>query len=234
MGERMNPDDVVGKSRRNLMVVATGIVAVWALGIPLDGRLVGAVNLGEVEPWRAWACTLVVLGYFWLRFHLAPDQAGPRKEFRNTKAAELRSSFDAHVEEQFRGLAQRGTRTVHFQLTGPDLPGAIGNVLIDIKWTDRYRSGKAGFLVYDMEQDLINYDRPTGTGKTEFTVARRAIVGLWLKVHARRLQPHNLTWNGLELSLPYLLALFAAGVCAWKLAVSLYYSFPFVRQLLSA
>ncbi|WP_448684783.1 hypothetical protein [Achromobacter xylosoxidans] len=230
----MNPDDVVGKSRRNLMVVATGIVAVWALGIPLDGRLVGAVNLSEVEPWRAWACTLVVLAYFWLRFHLAPDQTGPRKAFRDAKAAELRSSFDAYVEKQFSHLGKRGGRTVHFQLMGPDLPGAIGNVLVDIKWTRRYRSGKAGFLVYEVEQDLVNYDRPNGRGKTEFTVARRSIVGVWLKVHARRLQPQNLTWNGLELSLPYLLALLAAAVCAWKLALSLYHTFPFVRQLLPA
>lgn len=231
----MDPDDVVGKSRRNLMVVATGIVAVWALGIPLDGRLVGAVNLSEVEPWRAWACTSIVLAYFWLRFHLAPDQSGPRAEYRKKKAAELRSSFDAHIEHQFSRLAELGNRTVDFQLSGPDVPGAIGGSLVDIKWNRPYRSGKAGYLVYEiLEQELINFDRPTGVGKTDFTVTRRAIVAIWLKVHARRLRLRNLTWSGLELSLPYALALLAAAVCAWKFAASVYYSFPFVRQLLLA
>ncbi|WP_025139018.1 hypothetical protein [Achromobacter sp. DH1f] len=230
----MDADDVAEKSRRNLMVVATGIVAVWALGIPLDGRLVGAVNLSEVEPWRAWGCTSLVLGYFWLRFHLAPDQAAPRAAFREEKNAELEESFNIYVDQQFKNLAERGSRTVNFQPVGPDTPGTIGRALVNLEWGSWFRSGQANYLTFDLEQDLIQWDRPTGMGKTSFKVAISAILGIWLKMHARRLRLRNLTWRGLELSLPYALALGAAAICAWKFALSLYNSFPFVRQLLSA
>ena len=82
----MDLDDVADKARRNLMVVSTGILAVWALGIPLDGKFVGAVDLSAVSPWRAWSATICVLVYFALRYRLSPSIS------EKLKAWNLRSS----------------------------------------------------------------------------------------------------------------------------------------------
>lgn len=97
----MELEDVAEKARRNLMAVASGILAVWALGIPLDGKLVGAVDLSAVEPWRAWIAALMVLTYFALRYHFAPTghEAAENVELRKEWGDRRRRSYRANRDQ---------------------------------------------------------------------------------------------------------------------------------------
>ncbi|CUI26077.1 hypothetical protein [Achromobacter xylosoxidans] len=225
-------DDVAEKARRNLMVVATGIITVAALGIPLDGRLVGAVNLNEVEPWRAWACTGTVLFYFWLRFHLAPSRSEARSHHKEKKAQELESRFKAFANDQFSRWTTKGARSLKVTLAGPYDPQSIGTSLVNVQWNPRFSGGTAHMMQYRIEDLGVNYDRPIGMGKLRFRVTPAARLWVWASVHITRLR--HLTWEGLELSLPHVLSGAAAAVCIWKFCSALYYSFPFMRHLLPA
>lgn len=72
-------DDVAGKTRRNLLAFASAIAAVGILDIPLDGKLIGAVDLSAVSPSAAWGVALAILLYLHLRYVFEPKTRRARK-----------------------------------------------------------------------------------------------------------------------------------------------------------
>ncbi|MNY09495.1 hypothetical protein D3C86_1424110 [compost metagenome] len=60
--------DEAGKTRRNLVVLSSAVVAIAFLEVPLQGSLIGAINLDKVDPKSAWIAVAVCLTYFLLRF----------------------------------------------------------------------------------------------------------------------------------------------------------------------
>lgn len=224
-------DDVAEKTRRNLMMVSTGILAVWALGIPLDGKLVGAVNLNEVEPWRAWACTLVVLSYFYIRFRRSPTYSSERSKYSREQLEQLRAKCVVVIDASYSAMTSGKKSSVTFILPelaqGYTLGGPVDYQPRGWKSTSPLeRQGSMGVDNVPPNGSQIL----AGIAMVRFTLPRSIVAKLWFQMHWERLRKIN--WSGLEVTLPTILAYTAAMVCIWKLAESVYCSFPFVRQLL--
>lgn len=244
----MELDDIAEKARRNLMMVSTGILAVWALGIPLDGKLVGAVDLSAVDPWRAWLTALVVLVYFTLRYHFAPIHSATPKRVDELQAWKARRknwfevSRDQELQSALADTACNGTPNSNgskFVFCFPSKPEGKNAKLLKtdlVKW-----NGRRGTLHSRWAQML---EEPIGPGttniigprfiseeqETRVAIRRRAYVRMHFEAWKHAYQP---SWNLLELSIPWFLAAGALIVCIWRIAASIYFSFPFVRQLLS-
>lgn len=231
-------DDVADKARRNLMVMSTGILAVFALGIPLDGKLVGAVDLSAVQPWRAWLVALIALVYFAARYHYAPEQAARWKEWKDRRQQKLQEL----MENEFVGALQdpmpKSTNKVLLHL--PEEPSEPGWRLarkspstwegskcsFDFKWIKNERDGVRRIRVRSLD----------GSEPQTTMVKGQAILSA---SHYRALRWESVrfaytpSWNLLEISVPWILAIPAAAVCVGHIVVSLCYDWPFVRQLLT-
>ena len=223
----MSLDDVAEKARRNLMILTTGILTVVALGIPLDGKLVGAVNLSEVEPTRAWICAIVALGYFYLRFRLSPSMQKVRAGYHQDKLTSRKTRDERYVTEQY-GKVKRGEKAkLHFEL--PPLPKSNyqpGNELVQgialEAETLRGRSGSIRFLWRLVEGVGIS-NLPAGEAKFHIPwhwTLRQNIAGHFGRVLRVR-------WGGLEVTLPSAMTLAALAVCVWKIGISREYWAPF-------
>lgn len=233
----MELDDVAEKARRNLMLVSTGILAVCALGIPLDGKLVGAVDLSAVEPWRAWAAATCVLVYFAARYYFAPSTAKEwapwrirRKKAANSLLTRIFSDALSQIPEATAGQIEvrwndlRSASKLKYTLaTLPTNRGRSGQ--FSYRWDYASVSDRA----VATPEERIQY--PTEVQLGDFTYSRST----YFKCHWQALrQAYKPSWELLELSFPWFLAFGALLICLWRLGTSLYYSFPFVRQLLSA
>ncbi|NYT37388.1 hypothetical protein ERD78_11675 [Allopusillimonas soli] len=71
-------DDVPEKTRRNLLVVSSALVLLWFLNAPLYGKATGLFDLSPGDAWRPWLAAVLVLAYFFLRFHTSPADAEER------------------------------------------------------------------------------------------------------------------------------------------------------------
>lgn len=231
-------DDVAEKARRNLMAVSSGIVAVWALGIPLDGKLVGAVDLGAVEPWRAWVAATCVLAYFAARYHLAPSTTKEWEPWRVRRTKDVSTQLRKTFQDAF-NLVPEATRT-RIRVTWQDMRGADELTYSINEPTGPLR--RRGQFTYAWHYSSFRHKDsgltlpdgtpcPTPALQGEFCFSRRYYFACqWRAIRAA----YKPSWQLLELSFPWALAFGAAAVCFWRLGVSLYYSFPFVRQLLTA
>lgn len=231
----MELDDVAEKARRNVMLVSTGILAVWALGIPLDGKLVGAVNLNEVQPWRAWTCATIVLIYFYLRFRLSPSVATARKEYLAFKKTQSRLRNEKYACDQFDTLVAKKQARLEFQVATPPRDGLVPDHAIrgfEIIWQPPTLAGQRGTLTYGWQFPESAGGSHQFYGHAEFFIPRWWLTQRTIREHMTRLT--DLTWAGLEVTLPTLLAIAALTVSLVKTALALYYEFPFVRQLLPA
>ncbi|CUJ82074.1 Uncharacterised protein [Achromobacter sp. 2789STDY5608615] len=233
----MDLDDVAEKARRNLMIVSTGILAVWALGIPLDGKLVGAVDLSAVAPWRAWLAASCVLVYFAARHYLAPATAKEWAPWSVRRKKSVTSQLDQSVGTVFRQIPESCEHEV--TVSWIDLRHDINmtfNVQIDV---DNRRRGTFYYTWFQLSKLTDDDGRrevsdatpsfPKETMQGEYAFTRR----FYLKCQWRAFrEAYKPSWELLELSFPWFLAIGASIVCACKLVASLfYYSFPFVRQL---
>lgn len=232
-------DDVAEKARRNLLVVSSGILAVWALGIPLDGKLVGAVDLSAVEPWRAWLAATAVLTYVAARYYFSPEAEKAWRSWRYRRRTFLTRSLTRTVEAAlkewpaqvdyvsftFTDHAPEQRPVVHPQ-DGIRVKGRHGEV--HHRWSNKSVTFKA-----PVGTDIIKWTPTAGDEMVvaKLTFPRRIYLRHILRAYRRAYEP---SWDLLELSFPWFLAAAALLVCIWRLVVSLYYSFPFVRQLLPA
>lgn len=241
-------DDVAEKARRNLMVISSGILAVALLGIPLDGKLVGAVDLSVVEPWRAWLTTLVVLVYFTLRFHFAPTSTDDAEGFNALQKWKYRrrqwylTKRDQLLKQALANIDKTGTPKsdgYHFAFHFPNRPEGEQLTLLEIgpcRWNGRqgtYASKWAQMLTDEkLKPGVTVFVGPKFIGEANETkVAIRPVAYFYMHLEAWN-HAYQPSWNLLELTIPWLLAAGAFLVCLWRIVVSLYYEFPFVRQLL--
>lgn len=244
----MELDDVAEKARRNLMMVSTGILAVWVLGIPLDGKLVGTVNLSAVEPWRAWFCVAVVLIYFALRYHYAPTSSDSPEKVDATQAwksrrrkwfvdnRELLINLSRGIYNSDGTPSSKGSQLT-FRI--PNRPEGERLALLEMSsciWNGRhgkYRCRWARVLKDETDPEVTMMATQFVGEEHQAEVAIRPLTYLGLHFRAWK-HAYKLSWPLLELSVPWMAAFVAAVVCICKLAASLYCSFPFVRQLLPA
>ncbi|ASC68600.1 hypothetical protein B9P52_31895 [Achromobacter denitrificans] len=245
----MELDDVAEKARRNLMMVATGILAVWALGIPLDGKLIGAVNLAAVEPWRAWLCVSLVLVYFALRYHFAPVDLKTARSVEKLQAWKSRrkSQYRTSREGLFKQLLALSTEDGTPRSNGPQMAFRFparppGNGMTLLQTGDCLWNGRSGKFPTRWNQLIrekmegggmvsVGYQPVGAEEDAEVTINRLVYLRLHFDAWKHAYQP---SWNLLELTIPWILATGAFIVCLWRIATSIYYSFPFVRQLLPA
>ncbi|MBP8322535.1 hypothetical protein KAF81_33375 [Pseudomonas aeruginosa] len=233
-------DDVAEKARRNLMVISTGILAVWALGIPLDGRLVGAVDLSAVDPWRAWSAAICVLVYFAMRYRLSPSISDKLKSWKLRRRDLLHTWSTETLNLQ--------VSKDHFRSASPDLKihwpyVPDDDVYVALKRAPIYR-GRGGYFEFcwdisrkpryfgeDAESPNEAREYPTDPIQVHFQFDWRFFLSMHWEAFKSAYRP---SWELLEFSVPWFLAFWALVVCLWRLGASLYYSFPFVRQLLPA
>lgn len=233
-------DDVAEKARRNLMVVAGGILAVWALGIPLDGKLVGAVDLSAVEPWRAWAAVTCVLMYFAARYYLAPSTAQEWSAWSRRRRAKLSEQLRKPLENAFEVPASNEHEV---QLKWEDCRADFGpNLGLSLPEMVTRRRGTFDYRWIHALDDLMPKAKSRDAALEELGIPVGELRGeyrfnlhFYFMCNLRALRhAYKPSWKLLELSFPWFVAFGAAIVCVYKLAISFYYEFPFVRQLLSA
>ncbi|WP_152546211.1 hypothetical protein [Bordetella bronchiseptica] len=230
-------DDVAEKARRNLIAVSTGICAVWALGIPLDGKLIGAVDLGAVQPWRAWATAIVVLIYFAARFHLAPETADARRGWAmRRKGAALTS-----VTDTFNTVLESTSQAADLAPAAPAIEPPAGGDWRTHSSNVGSIKGRRATLFVKWIRDNPNWKerRSFDEDTLRFEVSPIMSYGLcirwpaYVRIHLAALRAaYAPTWQLLEYTVPWLLAFAAAAICVGKLIVSLTYDAPFVTRLL--
>lgn len=234
----MDLDDVAEKARRNLMIVSTGILAVWALDIPLDGKLVGAVDLSAVQPLRAWLAATCVLAYFTARYNFSPNTAKDWAPWSRRRRDHITGALDRSIKKALGMIAGANDHEVVLNWTDiPDLTTRQGvNVSFQMS-VNHKRKGKFTYRWYyepprtDTRHNDERPPLPEGEFEGTYTFTYRFYAACqWSAARAA----YKLSWPLLELSLPWLLAIAAGIVCICKIAASIYYSFPFVRQLLPA
>lgn len=117
--------DEEGKTRRNLMVFSTGVLAVASLGIPLSGSTFLGLNLKDVDPMNAWVCALVVLVYLTLRYWFDPTFQKQKTQWTQ-RQKETRERFStALIRWSFRRWQLgRWWVPVSFALSAPPGKGA--------------------------------------------------------------------------------------------------------------
>jgi len=224
------------------MLLATGIIVVWLLGIPLQGHLVGAVNLDSVEPYRAWLCAGGALTYFFLRYHLEPKNSAERKKWTAYRRGRLRRQFELLVTSEFTQLKNGGPTKVRFtpkqQLEQGDKMGGMPPPTVPT-FTKEFRTGSFPYEVlrtfvfrHPDSEESEEADSVVGNSACSFEIPWA--VELRTRLLSAYAAYRRLSWNSLEITLPYAWTGVAAIVCIAKIASSLYYEFPFVRQLLSA
>lgn len=212
-------EDVADKTRRNLMFVSTGIIAVWMLGIPLDGKLIGAVDLKSVEPWRAWACALAVLVYTALRFYFAPAYAEQRKEWSEERSATFEQVQHSHVAWALAGQRSSGrVRGVYFEIPqckhGSEWRACIPSSDLDFNVDDG--TGSIRIAWRTPEEGLRNSYIDDGKTYASFAISKRRLMLLHLEAMRYNYVP---SWAVLEHSLPYWLFILASAICAHRLLV---------------
>ena len=88
----------------------------------LDGKLVGAVDLSMVEPWRAWLAATTVLVYFAARHYFAPSTAAAWASWRYRLKSKLSATLAKEVSRSLRLLNDKGEHLPHLSLSLPDKP----------------------------------------------------------------------------------------------------------------
>jgi hypothetical protein len=218
-------EDVPDKARRNLMFVATGIIAVWALGIPLDGRLIGVIQVEQIQPWRAWACAVLVLLYCCARYHYAPSTAAGLSEWRTNRASR-RSQLVGElvrtaISKRLEGIPQRRvTLTYPHEPTdgfryGKIVPGHEGAFY---NWNGKVEINWAANSVLAAKPSLEVLNKMGQSAAFGFNVKFHSRVRAEIAVWRESLRPG---WTTLEFLLPYPLAALALGVALYYLVADL-------------
>ncbi|WP_143219461.1 hypothetical protein [Achromobacter xylosoxidans] len=110
-------------TRRNLMVLATGMVTVFVLGLPIDGKLIGLVDLKGVSPIKVWFVALVGLWYFAVRYFLDPASRKPLEAWWKQSGTHVENAVTTMLD---RASPAEGQQLPHGWATGdcPPAPNA--------------------------------------------------------------------------------------------------------------
>ena len=218
-GENGDSDmsDEKGKTRRNLMVFSTGVLAVTMLNIPLESSTFLGLNLKDVSPNRIWLCSLIVLIYLLLRYWHDPTIQLESRKWDE----ECRQSMRTHLMKRVRtdlGRNALGKRhAVKFIYPVPPAPGARPFILGDFYMDpSEWRTARAE-MAWEHES-LSDPGRYTRTrvpkSPAEARIPIRVLMTCWAKVRLRNLAPN---WNMLELAVPLAMGAVAAIFCLIRL-----------------
>lgn len=221
----MEVEDVPDKARRNLMFVATGVIAVWALGIPLDGKLIGVIDIKSVQPWRAWACALLVLAYCYARYHYAPSTGHGLSEWRTVRkkmrARLIEDLVKTAIIKTLEGVPQNrvSIKYEHEPTDGYRYMRIVpGDESAFDRWKGEVRIHWAPLEIQTVKPSIEVMKKMGNFGQFGFAVnicpRAQSEIAIWR--HSLRLG-----WTTLEFLLPYPLAVFAAGIAFYHLAIDL-------------
>lgn len=213
-------EDDQSKARRNLVMFSVGVISVWFLQIPLDGKLIGVGDLKGVDPDRAWLGVLAVLGYLFLRFHLSIDVGKARQEWRQHFKVEFGDQLKHLASSAYhKRLADRKaclTATLH----SPDPPTT------DIEWrpgrATRVELQRGAPKSVSITSNWVSPDpalnQYIGTSANHLVNFRR--LGRALVVVRSCWRATVINWRALEIGAPYLMASFAVGVAIHNLVTT--------------
>ncbi len=227
-------DDVAEKTRRNLLAFSAAILAVAILDIPLDGKLVGAVDLRNVHPGWAWVTALIVLVYLHLRANLEPRARRVRSHLARKRDLLYYELLDKELR---RAIAARGawkTAFTRFSLhkgDSPPEPDAVYVLIYDDKpLLDGKRRRGHKYIWFPPYNEYPSFPRsdtirPLDTNYGTMETRRSYAIALWCWSRIVAVKP---SWPMLEFFIPNVLAFAAFGVTAWHVWCGFTQQWPFI------
>ncbi|MGZ8132445.1 hypothetical protein ACXU40_08620 [Bordetella bronchiseptica] len=208
-------DDIQEKTRRNLVVYSSGILAIQFLGIPFNGHLLGVAKLDQVDPTHAWICALIVLAYLWLRYRYAPQNMVGIRKHDKIVAETATAPLVNRIREQFLRVLT-GQRPAGVRFSEVEHPPGVTGVRptnTSITWqTDRRGAIQSIWEATHASPNLVG---TTGVSRAKFVVPWPSAV---LARCTRTLRRYQLSWEMLEYRIPALLANAAGVVCVLQIA----------------
>ncbi|WP_150123801.1 hypothetical protein [Achromobacter xylosoxidans] len=213
--------DELGKTRRNLMVFSTGVLAVAFLEIPLNGSKFLGLDLNGLDPSRVWSGTLIALLYLVLRYWHDPAIRKLASEWKKQGTEIYQKLSMTTIENAFKHRERRKILPrVIFNISQPPAPSARPGLIGRYSFTT-WRTGNVaiGWSGDDGQIDghpvKVTYARD---GSAWFRISRLSTA--WLAVRTFR-NMLRVSWTVLEIVVPVLLAIGATGVACFKLAQAL-------------
>lgn len=225
-------DDVAGKTRRNLLAFASAISAVGILDIPLDGKLIGAVDISAVNPSAAWGLALMVLLYLHLRYLFEPKT----RRARTWLARKRREAYEESLTKELQRAIKRpfwSTSFTNFSLEkndGPPKAGAVYCVIPGRSISQNRLDKRCDYLLYAWYEPYAKYPaydeslRPLEAGLYGRLEVCRGYAGLlWCWSCLTAIKP---SWSMLEHFIPLVVTLGAYGIAIAHLWAEYSRSFP--------
>ncbi|MFY2835795.1 hypothetical protein [Achromobacter xylosoxidans] len=213
--------DEAGKTRRNLVVLSSAVVAIAFLEVPLQGSLIGAINLDKVDPKSAWIAVAVSLAYFFVRFLTDGNHTTNIRrwwvEVREYQAAVVSGFLHSNG-------ANSDARNWTLERDKPDSDGEVELVIYQIhgrKW--QYESGSRvahaqglwSESVLDLEQMRHNRRELTALFKVSQQIPFKILIKSYVMALMKAAIPG---WVFTEYVFPAAWALISLGVCFFKIA----------------
>ncbi|MEB6663825.1 hypothetical protein MXL91_20385 [Achromobacter ruhlandii] len=227
-------DDVAEKTRRNLLAFSAAILAVAILDIPLDGKLVGAVDLRNVHPGWAWAIALAVLSYLFLRAFFEPKASRVRRKLARKRDLLYYTLLDKELRRACNAGGKWRTRYTRFALYKDDSAPQPGAVYVlahdDTELLNGKRMRYVKYYWYAQYSEYPNFprssaERPLHSNYGVMETCRAYAVALWCWSRIVAVKP---SWPMLEFFVPNVLAIAAFGVTAWHVWYGFTQQWPFI------
>lgn len=234
-------DDEDSKIRRNLVVASTLVVLAWWLRLPLDKlseKMFGVSSAPGLE-WRVWLAAIVVLLYLLHRFRFAGEAAGAFVQWRNSRSNLRQELIQRHFEKRMATYTKNG---LPFHEVGEPLKQRVNEILSELA----ARQGvEPGHLIVDkfilkpiqhgsLTKAGLNVKPSKRVGSMHCDLAVRSATSLLPPkafVLNYELSKQRYSWiqcklflrtgtyspAATALVLPYVLAVVALALAAWKL-----------------
>lgn len=233
-------DDEDSKIRRNLVVASTLIVLAWWLRLPMDKlseKLFGVSSAPGLE-WRVWLAAIVVLLYFLHRFRFAGEAAGASMQWQSSRRNLGQELIQRHFARRMATYAKDGRP---FREVGEPLGQRVSQILADIarRQGDVQRNVAVDMVSFKaIEQgSLTNVGRSlnpsnrVGSMHCDLVVRVDSVLQSTPFVLGYELSKQRYSWIQCQLwirtgiyspaatalVLPYMLAVVALALAAWKL-----------------
>lgn len=212
-------EDTAEKVRRNLVVFATGMLAMILLDAAIEGKFFGVAEVKNVKPWKAWLCAIAVLLYLRTRYMLSRAVAQYSESFTEKRESSAEHSLSQSVVHGLNStLRNRPTRSMKFEIPAPKSPDhqlqVGGASKVFWHWT---REGSVAATWKASSSEAGNAADEGEPVTIEFEVSRihhfRHLLSAWLYAH-------NISWDVLEYRLPILLANAALCCGIYKFALA--------------
>lgn len=198
-------EDTAERVRRNLVVFATGILAMILLDAALEGKFFGVAEVKNVKPWKGWLCVIAVLLYLRTRYMLSRSVAQYSEDFTKKRYASAQERLNhAVVDALLSTLDNRPTRSIRFEMPKPKSPDdrlqLEDEATVFWHWT---RGGSISAAWTRLPSKTGAAANGPKSKNVSFEVGRilyfKHQVSAWLEAH-------DVTWDVLEYRLPILLS----------------------------